>query len=101
MIFLLSYNPFDEKVTAGQVDGFVRANRNVREWYCPFIGTFYMKSSENLNTLTESFRPMFGVTPFIVTQFVPAYQGGGLAPAIWTWVNATDAPVIALTGIRP
>lgn len=102
MNYLLSYNPLDLRVSSGQVDGFVRANRYVDGWYSPFPGTYCLKSSHILLTLTESFRPMFAETAFILTFVPPQCQGGALPPPIWNWINTPDPAPFPLTALtRP
>lgn len=85
--FVLSYSPFNAKLSENQLAHFVKFNRLVHGYYHPFLGTYVLKSEATTHDLTESFKGLFDGAAFLLVQFFENYAGGALPPEIWTWIN--------------
>lgn len=97
--FILNFNPFETKISAGQLATFIEDNRKVFQWYCPFAGTYILKSNEKLSSLAHSFRGVFEQAPFILTQAYPFNMGGAQTDVVWNWVNSHVFPSLDQTSI--
>lgn len=92
--YTLSFNPFEIKFSYSQLAIFVKENRKVFQWYSPFVGTYIIKSTEPLTTLTESFRGFFDGAPFLLTYCYPSLTGGAQPSNVWDWLNTGNLPAI-------
>jgi hypothetical protein len=92
--FVLSYNPFDPKITANQIQEIVRANRYVHQWYFPFLGTCIFKSDQTVRTLAPSFRAMLNGAPFLLSETFPNLTGGAQDNHVWDWLNSNQLPTL-------
>ncbi|MEQ8312195.1 MAG: hypothetical protein RIA72_16030 [Sphingopyxis sp.] len=90
--YLLSYSPFEPKISYSQLATFIKDNRKVTQWYSPFLGTYVLKSVEPLSSLAESFRGAFDGAPFILTQAFPSHMGGAQTDLVWNWINNHGFP---------
>ena len=86
--YILSYNPFETKLSPNQLLGWIKESHKVYQWYSPFIGTYVLKSGENIAVLSEFFRTAFDGAPFLLTHANPAFVSGAQTPEVWTWINA-------------
>lgn len=87
-LFILSYNPFEPKITAMQLLGWIKETPRIQQWYSPFLGTYFLKSNETLNSLTELFQTAFDGGQFVISAVHPQLVSGGLSGDVWSWVNA-------------
>ncbi len=85
--YILSYNPFEMKISHGQLAIFIKDSKKIFQYYLPFTGTYVIKSVETLQSLAESFREVFEGAPFIVTMAYPTAMGGAQSELVWTWIN--------------
>jgi len=85
--FLLSYDVHGTTLTADQMLGFIKENRNILEWYYPFDGAFIFKSNAETLTLQQSFMSILGTGKFIVTPIYDGSTGGVLTAEMWAWIK--------------
>lgn len=85
--YILSYNPYEVRISSGQLAIFIKDSKKIFQYYLPFTGTYVIKSYENLQSLAESFREAFSGAPFILTQAYPTNMGGAQSEIVWAWIN--------------
>lgn len=90
--YILSYNPFEMKVSHGQLAIFIKDSKKIFQFYSPFTGTYVIKSLDSLQSLAASFREVFEGAPFILTLANPAAMGGAQSQLVWNWVNGHGFP---------
>jgi hypothetical protein len=92
--YLLTYNPFDPKVSAGQLLAYIRDSRKIVQYYQPWLGTYVIKSYEALASLTEGFGGIFDTSPYFIAVIESTQTGGRLDPIIWQWINTGTLPAL-------
>lgn len=95
-IFILSFDPLGTKLSSVQLLGYIQSSRHIHQWYTPFLGTYIIKSDENLLALTEKLRTQFDGSFFLLTLFHPSFIGGSMPAEVWAWINPPQAPVITV-----
>lgn len=93
-LFLLSYNPYDPKVSPNQVLASVRDNKYTFQYYQPYVGTYIIKSVFDLMSLSNSYKDHFDGTTFFIAQIYPGLSGGAMSPEIWNWINTGQLPAL-------
>jgi hypothetical protein len=92
--YVLSYNPISPNVSHNQLLQFIKDNRKVSQYYQPFLGTYILKSTESLFSLSESFKGLFDGFPFMIVSFAAWASGGQMPPEIWTWIGHGVFPAL-------
>lgn len=88
-IYVLSYNPLMTKLDPSQLLTFITEGKRIETWYSPFVGTYFLKSNDNISGLTQMFAGVFSGELHTIAQVFPSHMGGSLPPAIWLWLNGT------------
>jgi hypothetical protein len=96
--YILSYSPLDEKVSAYQLLAFIRDNRKIAQYYQPWMGTYIIKSQEDLVSLLSSFNLLFHGSSYILSRIFTTQMGGMLTPEIWNWINTDTVPAVPPLG---
>lgn len=90
--YLLTFNPFASNFTYSQLLAFIKDNRKIYQFYCPYSGTYFLKSTEDLNSLQGSFMGFFDQSNFVISKIEPSQTGGYMQAAAWSWLS---------TGVNP
>lgn len=86
-VYVLSFNPLMTKLEPAQLLAFISEARRVEGWYSPFVGTYYIKSSDNIIALTQMFNGVFAGELHSISQVFPSHMGGSLPPSVWQWLG--------------
>lgn len=98
--YILSYNPFDPRVTALQIHSAIQDSKIIAQYFQPWVGCYILKSIESSMTITQRFQGLFDQSTFLLAQVQPTATGGRLSPEIWQWINTGSLPG-ALAGYLP
>ncbi len=85
--YILSYNPFSDKIQTSQLVTIVRDSRKIIEWHMPFAGTIFLKSNETLSSLVESFSSIFAGSEYVISPAQPHQMNGALNVHVWYWMR--------------
>lgn len=94
-VYILSYNPFSEKIQPSQLLHFIKEGRRIESWYSPFAGTYVLKSTDTIAGMSQMFKGVFETEFHTISQVFPTLMQGSLPPAIWQWIGST-LPISAL-----
>jgi hypothetical protein len=92
--YILTFDPFASNFSYSQLLAFIRDNRKIFQYYCPYSGSYFLKSPEDLVSLQSSFTAFFETSSFVVSKIEPTQTGGFLPPAVWSWLTAGTNPFI-------
>ena len=92
--FILGYDPFAGNFSIAQLFAFIKDNRNVIQYYTPFAGTYFLKSSETLYDLQQTFYGFFEKANFVIIEVEPSKTGGYLPNNVWSWFNSSQFPAL-------
>ena len=95
--FILSYNPFDGKASGSQIHAYVTDCRKITQYYQPWLGTYVLRSFEEMPSLLTGFNGLFHGTSYILAQVQPLQMNGLLDPSIWNWINTGNLPALPPT----
>lgn len=93
--YILSFDPTNPSISASQLAVFIRLSREIEGWYSPFLGTYMLKSNENLLALLKSFGEIFGNASFILVAANSAQVTGSLPSSVWAWFSEGNAGTLA------
>lgn len=98
--YLLNYDATRIAAMHAQLVGFVKENRNVKQWIHPYAGLFLLKSDADVWTLAASFRSFFtDANSHVVVPLNSGYFQGIMPNYVWTWLNQPDqTPISGLLG---
>lgn len=85
--YLLSYNTFTLNPTESQLLNHMQVNRFIAQYYQPFMGTYILKSEQQISVVSESLKGFFNGSPYLLTQMFSELAGGSLPNDIWHWIN--------------
>lgn len=90
--YILSYSPFLDNPSEGQLLNHVQVNKFISAYYQPFIGTYVLKSQHHISIVADSLRGLFGSAPHTVSQVFSNAIGGTLPNEVWHWLNHDIIP---------
>ncbi len=94
--YILSYDPFGTKLSTSQIVGYVKASRDIYQWYPPFSGTIFIKSTDSLASLSEKFKVQFGSGLCVLSLVTPSLMGGTLPTEVWAWLGTGSTHVFPM-----
>lgn len=92
--FILTYDALAANPTFGQILNHVQVNRNISQYYQPYVGSYLLKSEQSLGVLNESIKGLFDQSPFMLTQYKSDMTMGALPIEIWNWLNLGSVPQV-------
>lgn len=92
--YLLSYNPVDFTINGNRLLAYVRDNRNVQQYFQPWMGTYIIKSHADLQVISAGFVDFFDESQFVIAQVFTSHLNGLLDQPMWGWINYNVMPVL-------
>lgn len=92
--FMLTFSPYLDKPSHGQLLNHVQTSRFVAQYYQPYAGTFLLKSFNDAQEVANSIHGLFDGAAYMLVQVNSDLVGGNLSHDAWNWLNYGVLPTV-------